>query len=192
VLERLVHTGRSLAEYQELFPDEASCAGYLFERRWPDGFVCRCGSTRYASLKSRAYTCECLCCGHQTSITAGTVMHRSHLPLTKWFSAAYLVAIHHGAMSARQLQMQLGIAYQTAWSLKKKLQLSTIPVDYEPLQGIVEVDHKAITFRAYSQSFSSGIRDKINVVIAIEVPNDDAGQRFVAPRSSRLLKNRLM
>ena len=86
--------GQSLAEFREAFPDEATCVSYLFDRRWPDGFACRCGGTRYASLNSRAYTYECLGCRHQTSITAGTVMHRSHLRLTKWFSAAHLIATH--------------------------------------------------------------------------------------------------
>ena len=73
---------RSLSEFQTSFPDETSCATFLFERRWPEGFVCpACGDGRAASLKSRAHTFECLGCGRQTSITAGTVMHRSKLPL---------------------------------------------------------------------------------------------------------------
>src|SRR5258708_29534270 len=84
---------RSLSEFQTSFPDEASCAGFLFERRWPQGFVCpACGGTRAALLKSRAHTYECLDCGRQTSITAGTAMHRSKLPLTVWFWAAHLMA----------------------------------------------------------------------------------------------------
>ena len=48
---------RALTEFQKAFPDEASCAAFLFERRWPDGFVCPvCGNGRAAALKSRAYT----------------------------------------------------------------------------------------------------------------------------------------
>ncbi|MBV9481421.1 MAG: transposase, partial [Acidobacteria bacterium] len=86
---------RSLSEFQAGFPDEASCAAFLFERRWPEGFVCPvCGGGRAALLRSRAYTYECLACGRQTSITAGTVMHRSKLPLTVWFWAAHLMATH--------------------------------------------------------------------------------------------------
>src|ERR1700694_5589708 len=51
---------RSLTEFQKAFPDEASCARFLFERRWPSGFVCPvCGKGRAAALKSRAYTYEC-------------------------------------------------------------------------------------------------------------------------------------
>ena len=79
---------RSLTEFQQAFPDEATCAAFLAERRWPDGFVCpRCGGGRAAALECRAYTYECLDCSRQTSITAGTAMHRSKLPLPTWFWA---------------------------------------------------------------------------------------------------------
>ena len=98
---------RSLTEFQRAFPDEASCAGFLFERRWPGGFVCpACGNGRAAALKSRAYTYECSDCGRQTSITAGTALHRTKLPLTVWFWAAHLMSTHSNGMSARQLQDQ--------------------------------------------------------------------------------------
>jgi predicted RNA-binding Zn-ribbon protein involved in translation (DUF1610 family) len=78
-----VARARSLCEFQTSFPDETSCAAFLFGRRWPEGFVCpACGGTRAALLKSRAHTYECVDCGRQTSITAGTAMHQSKLPLT--------------------------------------------------------------------------------------------------------------
>ena len=102
-----VARARSLTEFQASFPDEASCAAFLFGRRWPQGFVCPvCGGGRAAVLKSRAYTYECLGCGRQTSITAGTVMHRSKLPLTVWFWAAHLMATHSNGMSAVQFEAQ--------------------------------------------------------------------------------------
>jgi Transposase zinc-ribbon domain len=100
VMEPSVAMAKLLAQFQESFPDEASCAAYLFKRRWPGGFVCPgCHRNRAVSLKSRAFTRECLDCGRQTSITAGTVMHRSKLPLTVWFWAAHLVAAHSDSMS---------------------------------------------------------------------------------------------
>src|SRR5450759_1509954 len=101
---------------QAEFPNEAACAAFLLGRRWPDGFVCPvCGKGRAAALKSRAYTYECSSCGRQTSITAGTAMHRTKLPLTTWFWAAHLMATHSNGMSARQLEDQLGLTYRTAW-----------------------------------------------------------------------------
>src|SRR5277367_6862897 len=61
---------RSLTEFQKTFPDEANCAVFLFERRWPGGFVCpACGKGRAAALKSRAYTYE---------LWPADVNHRGH------------------------------------------------------------------------------------------------------------------
>ncbi len=122
-----VARARSLREFQTSFPDETSCAAFLFGRRWPQGFVCpACGQGRAALLRSRAHTYECLECGRQTSITAGTVMHRSKLPLTVWFWAAHLMATHSNGMSAVQLEAQLGVTYKTAWLLAQKLRRSMI------------------------------------------------------------------
>jgi len=140
--------GQSFAEFRKAFPDEASCAAYISKPRWPGGFICLVGGgRRYASLTSRAYTYECLDYGRQTSITAGTVMHRSKLPLVLWFSAAHLIAAHPDGVPARQFESGFGIAYQTAWMLKRKLQLWNIAGEDEPLQGIVEVNQTEIPFR---------------------------------------------
>ncbi len=132
--------GRTLAEFQKEFPDEARCAGFL-ARRWPDGFVCpACCRGGAVALKSRPRLLECLDCGRQTSLTAGTAMHRSKLPLTMWFWAAHLMATHSNGMSARQLEDQLGVTYKTAWLLAQKLRRSMVDPDRDLLEGVVEVD----------------------------------------------------
>ena len=168
---------RSLTEFQEAFPDEAGCAAFLFERRWQGGFVCpRCGGERVAALKSRAHTYECLDCGRQTSITAGSVMHRSKLPLTVWFWAAHLMSTHSNGMSARQLADQLGLTYKTAWLLTQKLRRSMVDPDREPLEGVVEVDQAEIPFRAGDTFFDPGNSGKILIAGAVEVIDRDSGQ----------------
>src|SRR6516165_1835010 len=110
---------RSLIEFQQRFGDEAACAQYLAAARWPDGFVCpRCGGGKAWRLETKAWTYECASCGRQTSVTAGTIMHHSKLPLTAWFWAAYLMATHSNGISALQLQRQLAFgSYKTAWLL---------------------------------------------------------------------------
>ena len=90
----------------------------------------------------------------KTSITAGTVMHRSRLSLQSWFLAAYLVARNRGRVSALQLQARVKIAYQTALEVKRKLQLTEILEEDELLQGVVEVDSAEIPFEAYSPVFT--------------------------------------
>ena len=81
--------GRTLAEFQKEFPDEARCAAFLSARRRLDGFVCPgCSRGRAVALKSRPRLLECLDCGRQTSLTAGTAMHRSKLLLCGMESAS--------------------------------------------------------------------------------------------------------
>jgi transposase-like protein len=186
---------RSLEEFQEAFRDEARCVTFLFERRWPDGFVCQvCGAGRAAALKSRAHTYECLDCGRQTSITAGTAMHRSKLPLTTWFWAAHLMATHSNGMSARQLEDQLGLSYKTAWLLTQKLRRSMVDPNREPLEGVVEVDQTEIPFRAGDAFFDPCESGKILIAGAVEVIDRDANQakprrkhaKYLDARSGRI------
>ena len=133
---------RSLLEFQQRFPDEAACAGYLRQLRWPEGFVCpACGGMRGWTLATKAHTHECADCHRQTSVTAGTVMHGSKLPLTVWFWAAYLMATHSNGISALQVQKQLGLgSYKSSWLLCAKLRRAMVAPERSPLAGLVEVD----------------------------------------------------
>ncbi|HZZ23582.1 MAG TPA: IS1595 family transposase [Roseiarcus sp.] len=187
--------GRTLAEFQKEFPDEASCAAFLYARRWPDGFVCpACGKGRAVALKSRPRLFECLDCGRQTSLTAGTAMHRSKLPLTTWFWAAHVMATHSNGMSARQLEDQLGVTYKTAWLVSQKLRRSMIDPDRDLLEGVVEVDQTEIPFRVGDAFFEPGAAGKILIVGAVEVIDRGAGkikprrkgEKYLDTRSGRL------
>jgi predicted RNA-binding Zn-ribbon protein involved in translation (DUF1610 family) len=186
-----VARARSLSEFQTSFPDETSCAAFLFQRRWPQGFVCpACGGGRAALLKSRAHTNECLHCGRQTSITAGTAMHRSKLPLTVWFWAAHLMATHSNGMSAVQLEAQLGITYKTARLLAQKLRQSTIDPQREPLEGVVEVDQAEIPFWADNSFFDPVKSGKILIVGAVEVIDRGTNQAKPRRRGAKYLDTR--
>ena len=172
---------RSLAAFQKSFPDEERCGALLFERRWPDGFACPgCGNRRAVGLKSRPRLHECLDCGRQTSVTAGTTMHRSKLPLTAWFWAAHLMTTHSNGMSARQLEDQLSVTYKTAWLLTQKLRRSMVDPNREPLEGVVEVDQAEIPFREGDAFFEPGNAGKILVIGAVEVI--DRGSNQAKPR----------
>jgi len=161
---------RSLSQFQKDFPDEESCAAYLSARRWPDGFACpACGSERFGLLTSRAYIFECRDCGRQTSITSGTVLHRSKLPMQMWFWAAHLMATHSNGMSALQLSAQLGVTYKTAWLLAQKLRRSMVDPDRSLLEGVVEVDQTEIPFRTDDSFFDPRKAGKIIIAGAVEI-----------------------
>ena len=141
---------RSPPEFEARFPDDAACARWLLGKRWPDGFRCpACGHDKGWELGRGRLTLQCAACERQVSVTAGTVLHGSHLGLRTWFLAAWLVATHKNGMSARQLWLQLGLgSYKSAWLLLRKLRRARVDPEREPLAGLVEVDETSIPFRA--------------------------------------------
>ena len=77
----------------ERFGSDDQCREYLEAPRWPNGVACiRCGNTSVSRLRKRdQYECNAESCGYRFSVTSGTIMHDSHLPLRKWFIAIYLI-----------------------------------------------------------------------------------------------------
>jgi transposase-like protein len=132
---------KTLRQFQSNFATEEACERYLAACRWPEGFVCpRCGDRRaYDLVNQRRW--QCAGCRHQVSLTAGTVLHRTKIPLTHWFWAAYLMTTDKRGVSALLVQRQLGLScYETAWMLLHKLRRAMVNVAREPLYGEVEVD----------------------------------------------------
>jgi transposase-like protein len=167
----------SIVEFQRRFADEAACRAYLFASRWPDGFRCRrCGGGE-VGVEQRRSLWQCKRCGRQTSVTAGTVMHKTRTPLTLWFWAAYLVATHTPGISALQLQRQLGISrYETAWMILHKLRRAMVAPEREPLGREVEVDETLVGGR-HSERRGGRQRDgKALVGVAVEVRGAGSGR----------------
>ena len=131
----------NILEFQRRFADEAVCLEYLAASRWPDGYRCpACGGDR-AWVLARRHLWQCVACGHQASVTAGTVLHGTRTPLPLWFWAAYLVSTLTPGISALQLQRQLGISrYERAWTMLHKLRRAMVARERESLKGEVEVD----------------------------------------------------
>jgi transposase-like protein len=84
---------------------------------------------------------QCKACGHQTTVTAGTVMEKTRTPLTKWFAGMYLVSEDKRGLSAMALQKRIGVAYFTAWTMLQKIRFAMGNRDERyMLDGIVERD----------------------------------------------------
>jgi predicted RNA-binding Zn-ribbon protein involved in translation (DUF1610 family) len=164
----------SLQRFMADFRDDDACAAWLIARRWPDGFVCpTCGSKRAWRLEAKSWTWECADCGRQTSATAGTIMHGTHLPLRTWFLAAHLVATHSNGISALQLQAKLEIgSYKAAWLLLHKLRRAMVDHERDPLEGMIEIDETSIAYRTKDDPVASGAGrshdGKLLVVGAVE------------------------
>ena len=177
--------GISFKEFRQRFQTEEACEAYLFEKRWPDGFVCpKYGGKGYYRLHGRReYVCKQ--CHRQSSSTAGTVLHRTHLPLTVWFWAIYLIAQDKRGISASQLSRELEIAYSSAWCLLQRLRKAMGGRDKDyVLSGIIELDD---TY--FGAPKSNGKRgrgtDKTSALAAVSL-TDEGHPRFLKIQISLL------
>jgi transposase-like protein len=113
------------------FHDDDAAREYLQSIRWPDGPVCpHCGVIgNHYQLEGKAhrkglYKCCEKECRKQFSVTVGTVFERSHIPLSKWLAAAYLLCSSKKGISAHQLHRTLGVTYKTAWFLAHRIRFA--------------------------------------------------------------------
>lgn len=133
--------GMSLAAFQAEYGSEERCHAALLAQRWPDGFICpKCRGQKHSyCVRRRLY--QCSACRTQTSLKAGTIFHKSKIPLTKWFLAIYLLTQCKNDISALELSRQLGVKYDTAWAMKHKLMAAMAERNKAyRLKGEVQVD----------------------------------------------------
>jgi len=132
----------SLLEFQERFHDEDVCREHLYKMRWPEGFVCpKCGVVDKPFNISSRNLYQCKHCNHQASVTAGTVMEKTRIPLIKWFWAMFLMSTDKRGCSAIQISNELGLCYSTAWFLCHRIRSAMGERDTEYiLSGHIEAD----------------------------------------------------
>ena len=160
-----------LLEFAARFGTEERCIEHLAGLRWPGGFVCAgCGGRQAWRLKARPRVYECTACRRQESVTAGTVLHRTRTDLSKWFVAAYLMGRDKRGVSAKFLQRELAVAYQTAWTMAHKLRHGLSEDSGRSLRGFLEADETFIGGRGdpTSRGRSTANPEKSLVVAAVE------------------------
>ena len=143
--------------YLELLKwSDEDCRAYLERRRWPNGPICpKCGATepwrivRHNPRKNKVTTLfKCRSCRRQFTSTIGTIFEDSHIPLSKWFAAVYLMCSSKKAISALQLKRLLWGenqgSYKTAWFMCHRIREAMIDKVAAPLSGTVEADETYI------------------------------------------------
>jgi len=161
----------SLPEFQRVFPNDAACATYLERLRWPDGFACpKCGVIgepyRFAA---RPGVMRCRSCKSNVSLTAGTSMQGTHMPLSIWFWASYLMTTQTPGQSALQLQRQLELTrHETAWMILQKLRAGMVRPERDTIgeEHPVEVDETLVGGRTRGEG--KGVHHKVYVLGAVE------------------------
>jgi len=101
-------------------------------------------------------------------------MHRTKLPLRRWFWAAYLVATHHPGISAKQLQRQLGLSrHETAWALLHKLRGAMVALERTLLGGPVEIDE--FFLGGYEEGLKGGRQPGKKALVAVAIESRGRG-----------------
>ena len=135
---------RSLMDMETRFATEEACREYLVQLRWPEGCTCvACGGRK--GWPTRRGLWMCTACGHQVSVTAGTIFQDTRTPLPMWFRAIWWVTSQKNGASALGLQRVLGLrSYRTAWTWLHKLRRAMVRPGRDCLTEKVEVDETLV------------------------------------------------
>ena len=132
-------------EFEARFATEEDCRAYWIAARWGGAPACvRCQSRRVWTIRSGT-TFECATCGHQTSLTSGTVLEKTRKPLKMWFRAIFEISTRRTGISAKDLQRIMGFgSYETAWTWLHKLRAAMVRSDSEPMGPFVQTDETLV------------------------------------------------
>jgi len=169
---------KDFQEFLAQFKDEDACRKYLFEMRWPEGFVCPNCKTKSRCWFTARNTIHCSNCGFQTSLTAGTIFQDTKKPLLLWFHIIWWVVAQKTGVSASNMKDFMGFgSYETVWTWLQKLRRAMIRPGRDMLSGVVEVDETFIGgIEAGSGKRGRGAETKTLVVVATECIGKQIGR----------------
>jgi transposase-like protein len=184
-----------------MFHDGNAAREHLEKLLWPLGPHCpRCGVTgdRITKLhgkSTRPGVYKCKDCRKPFSVTVGTVMERSHIPLSKWVLAAQLMASSKKSMSAHQLHRMLGTNYETAWFLFHRLREAANDISGAtgPIGGenkVIEADEAYIGGKARNKAFGPA-PEKYAVFTLVE-RGGEARSRHIADVTAKTLRESIV
>lgn len=180
-------TGPTIQEFFKAFPDDDTCLGYLMKLRHGEILEClKCGRTGKFHRVRRHPAFECAWCGFEIYPMVGTMFHRSHVPLQKWFYALYLFTTTRHGVPAKELQRQLGISYPSALRMAHKIRVFMGNVDgIPPMTDHVEVDETYVGGRRPKIKGFTGRGAKGKTVVFGILERDGELFTKVVPNASR-------
>ena len=134
---------KTLDQLFQFFNSEDKARDFLEHSRWPDGrIICPLCGVRgaYRNADMKTFTCRDNGCKSRFSVTVGTMMENTKLPLCKWYAAIWLITAHKKGISSCQLARDLGIGQKAAWFLNHRIREMVIDKAPELLKDIVSVD----------------------------------------------------
>jgi len=129
----------NIIQIYKKFPTQESCIKHFEKIRWDDIPVCPyCKSKKSSSLKD-SYRYHCNACNTSYSVTVGTIFHKTHIDLQKWFLAISMIINTLKDISVRQLARDIEVDKNTAWYMTIRIRKAMIE-SRELLEGLIGVD----------------------------------------------------
>jgi transposase-like protein len=183
------------------FHDETKAREALEEIRWPDGICCpHCGNVDQEKIAKghgiahRTGLYYCAACNGQFTVTVGTVMEHSKIPLSKWLFAMHLMGASKKGMSALQLSRMLGVTYKSAWFLCHRIREAMAPASPSQIGGegkVVESDESVFGGRAKNRAYAKKEPKKHTVMTLVE--RDGESRSFhVANVKAKTLREKIV
>ncbi len=131
----------SLLAVQRYFSTEQACRKYIEFARWKGNPICpRCNrGNAYVLNDGKTYKCSNNQCYKKFTVTVGTILDGSKIPLTKWFAAIYIASSHKKGISSHQLAKDIEVTQKTAWFMLSRIRLM-LKSESGLLSGNVQVD----------------------------------------------------
>ena len=165
-------------QFQHKFSTDFKCYKYLFNQRWPNGFICpKCEHDKYSYHSTRRLF-QCKRCKYQASVTAGTIFHKTRTPLKKWFWMIYLISRNKTGTSLLYIMRLLEMkCYKTVWTMGHKIHKAMQESNQSSkLAGLIELDEGYFGERNVSGKVARGAGRKKPVLVAV-------GTRLIKGRS---------
>jgi transposase-like protein len=166
----------NLVTLAQEYSSDRKARKFLESLLWPNGPVCpHCQFAEVYKLKPKATSkaparrglYKCAACRKQFTVTVGTIMEDSHIPICKWLMAIFIVCSSKKSISANQLHRMLKVTYKSAWFMAHRIRYAMSPEMplAKMLKGIVEVDE---TFVGGKGEMRTKFSRKIPVVALVE------------------------
>ncbi|MBK6341859.1 MAG: IS1595 family transposase [Flavobacteriales bacterium] len=138
----------TLLQFTDHFSTEQVCRDHLAVMRWgPDAVPCCpfCGVVESHRIEGgKRFKCKDKACRKKFSVTVGTVMENTKLPLRLWFAAIWMATNSSKGVSSLQLHRNLGVTQKTAWFLLSRIREAFMVVAPAMLRGTVEADETVV------------------------------------------------
>lgn len=179
----------NLVEFFSAFPTQEACEYHLIRVRWPKGVVCdKCGKEDIYSRISTRRAYQCRSCRHFNYPTAGTIFHKTHTSLQRWFLAIFLIASDKRGISALHLSKQIGVGYKTAWAMLQRIRHAMAKRDTQyKLSGSVELDEMFIGATTEGKKRGRGT-ERTPVLVAVSSVSGKKGREYMGFARMRAVK----